>query len=167
MLSAAYMAVAGRSSGLSPSLTGLVLTYALSVVAVMNWAVRMGTEVLPILKSLLMAASFPLRLESTFSSVLPQRQTALSMLSETQRATDGNEDDICGADQRVLADGRQGRGPRAHGLRASSRMVCSRCLMTRVCMLHHIPASLNIISNMHVHMYLHITSILPLRVVYR
>lgn len=45
MLAASCMSVAGRSTGLNPSLSGLVLTYALGIVSVMNWAVRMGTEV--------------------------------------------------------------------------------------------------------------------------
>lgn len=45
MLCAAFFSVAGRDHGINPSLSGLVLTYALTVVMVMNWSVRMGTEV--------------------------------------------------------------------------------------------------------------------------
>ncbi|KNC82174.1 hypothetical protein SARC_05532 [Sphaeroforma arctica JP610] len=44
MLCASFFSVTGRANDLNPSLSALVLTYALSVVSVMNWAVRMATE---------------------------------------------------------------------------------------------------------------------------
>ena len=45
MLCASFFSVTGRDSGLNPSLSGLVLSYSLTVVNVMNWAVRTSNEV--------------------------------------------------------------------------------------------------------------------------